>query len=90
MLGSRWLRAVGESARSGHGSKDSWFFHGLDQRYTRLLELVPHPETDPAVMAEVDGTVHYGEIVKGSRKIIVRTDDGEEREERNQLDEEIR
>ena len=31
-------------------------------------------------MAEVDGTVHYGEIVKGSRKIIIRTDDGEERE----------
>jgi DNA-directed RNA polymerase subunit beta' len=38
-----------------------------------------HPK-DPAVMAEVDGTVHYGEIVKGARKIIVRTDDGEERE----------
>jgi DNA-directed RNA polymerase subunit beta' len=38
-----------------------------------------HPK-DPAVMAEVDGTVHYGEVVKGSRKIIVRTDDGEERE----------
>ncbi|HEX6850172.1 MAG TPA: hypothetical protein VF139_02110, partial [Candidatus Polarisedimenticolaceae bacterium] len=38
-----------------------------------------HPK-DPAVMAEVDGTVHYGEIVKGQRKIIVRTDDGEERE----------
>jgi DNA-directed RNA polymerase subunit beta' len=38
-----------------------------------------HPK-DPAVMTEVDGTVHYGEIVKGSRKILVRTDDGEERE----------
>ncbi len=38
-----------------------------------------HPK-DPAVMAEVDGIVHYGEIVKGSRKIVVRTDDGEERE----------
>ena len=31
-------------------------------------------------MAEVDGTVFYGEISKGSRKILVRTDDGEERE----------
>ncbi|MDH3592882.1 MAG: DNA-directed RNA polymerase subunit beta', partial [Planctomycetota bacterium] len=38
-----------------------------------------HPK-DPAVMAEVDGTVHYGDIVKGARKIVVRTDDGEERE----------
>jgi DNA-directed RNA polymerase subunit beta' len=38
-----------------------------------------HPK-DPAVMAEVDGTVHYGEIVKGSRKVAVRTDDGEERD----------
>ncbi len=38
-----------------------------------------HPK-DPAVMAEVDGVVHYGEIVKGARKILVRTDDGEERE----------
>jgi DNA-directed RNA polymerase subunit beta' len=31
-------------------------------------------------MAEVDGVVHYGEIVKGARKVVVRTDDGEERE----------
>ena len=38
-----------------------------------------HPK-DPAVMAEVDGAVHYGEIVKGSRKVLVRTDDSEERE----------
>ena len=38
-----------------------------------------HPK-DPAVMAEIDGAVHYGEIVKGSRKIMVRTEDGEERE----------
>jgi DNA-directed RNA polymerase subunit beta' len=38
-----------------------------------------HPK-DPAVMAEVDGEVNYGEISKGTRKVIVRTDDGEERE----------
>ncbi len=38
-----------------------------------------HPK-EPAIMAEVDGAVHYGEIVKGSRKIVVKTDDGEERE----------
>jgi DNA-directed RNA polymerase subunit beta' len=38
-----------------------------------------HPK-DPAVMAEVDGAVRYGEIVKGSRKIVVQTDDAEERE----------
>jgi len=38
-----------------------------------------HPK-DPAVMAEVDGVVNYGEIVKGARKVVVRTDDGEERE----------
>ena len=38
-----------------------------------------HPK-DPAMMAEVDGTVHYGEIVKGARKVGVVTDDGEERE----------
>jgi len=38
-----------------------------------------HPK-EPAIMAEVDGVVHYGEIIKGSRKIMVRTEDGEERE----------
>jgi DNA-directed RNA polymerase subunit beta' len=38
-----------------------------------------HPK-DPAVMAEVDGVVNYGEVVKGARKVVVRTDDGEERE----------
>ncbi|MCP3981867.1 MAG: DNA-directed RNA polymerase subunit beta' [bacterium] len=38
-----------------------------------------HPK-DPAVMAEVDGVVQYGEFVKGARKLLVRTDDGDERE----------
>ena len=38
-----------------------------------------HPK-DPAVMTEVDGVVHYGEIVKGSRKVVVKTEDGEELE----------
>jgi DNA-directed RNA polymerase subunit beta' len=38
-----------------------------------------HPK-EPAVMAEVDGVVHYGKIVKGSRKLMVETDDHEERE----------
>jgi DNA-directed RNA polymerase subunit beta' len=38
-----------------------------------------HPK-QPAELAEVDGVVHYGEIVKGSRKVVVKTDDGEERE----------
>ncbi|MDH3627144.1 MAG: DNA-directed RNA polymerase subunit beta' [Acidobacteriota bacterium] len=38
-----------------------------------------HPK-EPAEMAEIDGVVHYGDIVKGSRKVLVRTDDGEERE----------
>ena len=38
-----------------------------------------HPK-DPAMMTEVDGTVHYGEFVKGQRRVIVKTEDGEERE----------
>ncbi|MGE5361799.1 MAG: efflux RND transporter permease subunit, partial [Bacteroidales bacterium] len=37
MLGARWLRAARADAK-GHGSKDSWFFHHIDQGYTRLLE----------------------------------------------------
>ena len=39
MLGSRWLRSV--QRRTGaerHTSKDSWFFHRIDARYTHLLQ----------------------------------------------------
>jgi HAE1 family hydrophobic/amphiphilic exporter-1 len=39
MLGSRWLRSM--QRRNGaehHTSKDSWFFHPIDARYTRLLQ----------------------------------------------------
>jgi DNA-directed RNA polymerase subunit beta' len=38
-----------------------------------------HPK-DPAVMTEIDGEVHHGEIVKGLRLVRVETSDGEERE----------
>jgi len=34
---------------------------------------------DPAVVTEVDGRVKYGEITKGQRTIVVRTENGEER-----------
>jgi DNA-directed RNA polymerase subunit beta' len=32
---------------------------------------------EPAVIAEIDGTVRYGEVAKGMRKITVTTDDGD-------------
>jgi DNA-directed RNA polymerase subunit beta' len=35
---------------------------------------------DPAVITEIDGTVHLGDIVKGMRKVIVANESGEERE----------
>ncbi|MFQ6673281.1 MAG: DNA-directed RNA polymerase subunit beta' [Fidelibacterota bacterium] len=35
---------------------------------------------EPAVIAEIDGTVRYGEIVKGKRRIIIEGDDSEPRE----------
>jgi len=35
---------------------------------------------DPAVISEVDGTVRYGDITKGQRKILVVADDSSERE----------
>ena len=65
--------------------------HGLlDEVHNRSLDLLAEPgirfhsvrarEILHGAGAEVDGEVHYGEIVKGSRKIAVRTDDGEERE----------
>ncbi|MFQ5720079.1 MAG: DNA-directed RNA polymerase subunit beta' [Acidobacteriota bacterium] len=34
---------------------------------------------EPAVIAEIDGAVRYGEISKGKRKIVIESDDGEER-----------
>jgi HAE1 family hydrophobic/amphiphilic exporter-1 len=39
MLGSRWLKAIASNgSHQHHGSKDSWFFHHIDQGYTRLLD----------------------------------------------------
>ena len=35
---------------------------------------------DPAVITEVDGTVHLGDIAKGMRKVMVANESGEERE----------
>jgi DNA-directed RNA polymerase subunit beta' len=35
---------------------------------------------EPAVISEVDGTVKYGEVAKGMRKIFVVTDEGESHE----------
>jgi len=35
---------------------------------------------EPAKISEIDGVVHYGDVVKGKRKITVTGDDGEVRE----------
>ncbi|HET7102162.1 MAG TPA: DNA-directed RNA polymerase subunit beta', partial [Terriglobia bacterium] len=37
----------------------------------------PH---EPAVITEIDGTVHYGDVLKGQRKVIVVPDRGETKE----------
>ena len=43
-------------------------------RVVALLE-ARHPR-DKAVITEVAGTVHYGPVVKGMRRIIIETDEG--------------
>jgi DNA-directed RNA polymerase subunit beta' len=35
---------------------------------------------EPAIITEIDGTVQYGEVTKGQRKIVVRNETGMERE----------
>jgi len=35
---------------------------------------------EPAVITEIDGTVHHGAIVKGMKKVMVKGDDGTEKE----------
>ena len=35
---------------------------------------------EPAIITEIDGTVQYGEVTKGQRKILVRNENGMERE----------
>jgi DNA-directed RNA polymerase subunit beta' len=45
-------------------------------RVTELFEA--RPPKDPAVMAEIDGTVDFGERKRGKRIIIVRADSGTE------------
>lgn len=47
----------------------------------RVVELFEaRKPKEPATISEVDGVVHFGEIVRGMRKIHVRGDNGEERE----------
>ncbi len=48
----------------------------------RVVELFEaRKPRDPAVIAEIDGTVRYGGVVKGQRKIIIAPDDGTEARE---------
>ncbi len=47
----------------------------------RVVELFEaRKPRDPAIMAEINGIVRFGEVVKGQRRIYVVGDDGEERE----------
>ncbi len=47
----------------------------------RVVELFEaRKPKEPATISEVDGVVHFGEIVRGMRKIHVRSDNGGERE----------
>ena len=47
-------------------------------RVVELFEARKPRET--AIIAEINGTVKYGEVVKAQRKVIIRGDDGQERE----------
>jgi len=47
-------------------------------RVVELFEARKPRET--AVIAEINGAVKYGDVVKGMRKVIIRGDDGQERE----------
>ncbi|HWR53619.1 MAG TPA: DNA-directed RNA polymerase subunit beta' [Bryobacteraceae bacterium] len=47
-------------------------------RVVELFEARKPRET--AIIAEINGTVKYGEVVKGQRKVIIRGEDGAERE----------
>src|SRR4029079_13755244 len=47
----------------------------------RVVELFEaRTPKEPAIISEIDGTVHLGELQRGMRKIIVSGDDGETRE----------
>ncbi len=47
----------------------------------RVVELFEaRKPREPAVIAEINGVVRYGEVSKGQRKIYIRSDDGQERE----------
>jgi DNA-directed RNA polymerase subunit beta' len=47
-------------------------------RVVELFEARKPRET--AIIAEINGAVKYGEVVKGQRKVVIRGDDGQERE----------
>jgi DNA-directed RNA polymerase subunit beta' len=47
----------------------------------RVVELFEaRSPKEPAIITEIDGTVRLGEVVKGMRKVIIESDDGEVRE----------
>jgi len=47
----------------------------------RVVELFEaRSPKEPAIITEIDGTIHLGEIHKGMRKVIVESDSGESRE----------
>jgi DNA-directed RNA polymerase subunit beta' len=47
----------------------------------RVVELFEaRKPKEPAIITEIDGVVHYGEVAKGLRKVSVSSDGGEDRE----------
>jgi DNA-directed RNA polymerase subunit beta' len=47
----------------------------------RVVELFEaRSPKEPAIITEIDGTIHLGDVHKGMRKVIVESDDGETRE----------
>jgi len=83
-LGARLVVHDGDSAEAGdtlvkiprERSKTRDITGGLP-RVAELFE-ARRPK-DPAVVTEIDGTVNFGGLVRGSRVVTVTSDDGEER-----------
>src|SRR5204863_7464470 len=52
----------------------------------RVVELFEtRKPKDPAVISEIDGSVRYGDIAKGMRKVYVESEDGRSEEHTSEL-----
>src|SRR5207253_6540820 len=74
---TRWPRDWSSDVCSSDLSRETTKTKDITGGLPRVVELFEtRKPKDPAVISEIDGSVRYGDIAKGMRKVYVESEDG--------------